>query len=99
MIIQPKNKYIDMISNFYVFIKNKNKKYIYIYIYIYICISQDGSLSCWLGQSIFFNEVICLISDCVFQLIKKLMVNIKKKKKSSNNLFLIIFNIIKSKSN
>ena len=29
MIIQPKNKYIDMISNFYVFIN------IYIYIYIY----------------------------------------------------------------
>ena len=37
MIIQPKNKYIDMISNFYVFIYVfiKKKKYIYIYIYRY----------------------------------------------------------------
>ena len=43
MIIQPKNKYIDMISNFYVFIKKKKYIYIYIYTYTYAYLKMDPS--------------------------------------------------------
>ena len=44
MIIQPKNKYIDMISNFYVFINI----YIYIYIYIHTHIHIHMHISRWI---------------------------------------------------